>query len=121
MTRKGVKAMYSEPMLAKIDALYDAGRDMAERGQMHGIAVESQFDDCRFDRWRRRVNDLLYSVGGCDDIYYQRFSKEVVEPRVRSLEKGLRILAALRDELAAPLAQQAAAKKERGRLSVSYH
>jgi hypothetical protein len=122
MIRKGVKEMYSEPMLEKIDALYDAGRDMAERSQLHGIAVESQFDECRFDRWRRRVNDLLYTVGGCDDIYYQRFSKEVVEPNVRSLEKGLRILAALRDDLAAPLrAKQAAGEKERGRPSVSYH
>ncbi len=113
--------MYSEPTLEKIDALYDMGRDMAERGQVHGMAVESQFDVCRFDRWRRQVNDLLYSVGGCDDIYYQRFSKDVVEPRVTSLEKGLRILAALRDELAGSLhAQKTGAGKEHGRLSVSY-
>jgi hypothetical protein len=114
--------MSSEPILEKIDALYDGGRDMAERGQVHGIAVASQFDECRFDRWRRQANDLLYSVGGCDDLYYQRFSKEVVEANVRSLEKGLRILAALRDETAVSLrAQRAGSKKEHGRLSVSYH
>jgi hypothetical protein len=114
--------MSSESTLEKIDALYDAGRDMAERGQVHGIAVESQFDDCRFDRWRRQVNDLLYSVGGCDNLYYQRFSKEVVEPSVRSLEKGLRILAAVRDEMSVSIqAQRVGEKKEHGRLSVSFH
>ncbi len=114
--------MYPVSIVEKIDALYDAGRDMAERGQIHGIAVESQFDGCRFDRWRRQVNDLLYSAGGCEDLYYQRFSKEVVEPSVKSLEKGLRILAALRDEMAVSIqAQRAGEKKEHGRLSVSYH
>lgn len=111
-----------EPIVEKIDALYDAGRDMAEREQIHGIATESQFDICRFDQWRRQVNDLLHSVGGCEDIYYQRFSKEVLEPRMKDLEQGLRILAALRDDLAGSLAARVpGAKKEHGRPSVGYH
>lgn len=114
--------MDSEHILDKIDALYDSGRDMVEREQVHGMATEYEFDACRFDQWRRRVNDLLYSVGGCEDIYYQRFSKEVVEPHVRSLEKGLRILSAVRDDLAGSIAGRThPEKKEHGRPSVSFH
>jgi hypothetical protein len=113
--------MDSEGILEKIDALYDAGRDMVEREQVHGIATEYEFDTCRFDEWRRKVNDALYAVGGCNDLYYQRFSKEVVEPHIRSLEKGLRILSAVRDDVAASIRRGRGPKEEHGRPSVGYH
>jgi hypothetical protein len=101
------------------------GRDFVERSQIHGVAVEFAFDVCRFDQWRCRVNDLLYTVGGCDDIYYQRFSKEVTFPHVRDLEKGLRILNAVRDDVRRGMAKETTGRPcpETGcaGLSVSYH
>jgi len=110
--------------LDRIDALYDAGRDFVERPQIHGTAVETEFNVCAFDEWRRKVNDLLYSLEGCDDISYQRFSKEVTTPTVRDLEKGLRILAAVRDEVACALKSpgtDASGKGRRcGKMSASY-
>jgi hypothetical protein len=108
-------------ILEKIDALYDMGRDFVERAQIHGAAVEYEFDDCAFDRWRRKVNDLLYTLGGCEDLYYQRFSKEVISPRIKELEEGLRILSAVRDEVASSHAGMQGRREEVGRLSVSYH
>jgi hypothetical protein len=112
--------------LERIDALYDAGRDFVENPQFHGASIEYQFDACRFDAWRRKVNDLLYSMRGCDDLFYQRFSKEVTRADVKHLETGLRILAAVRDEIGCDLH-----KRQRvdgnginvscGRSSASYH
>jgi hypothetical protein len=123
---KGVSIMAFDPaLLEKIDALYDMGRDFVERPQLHGFAVEYQFDTCAFDQWRRQVNDLLYSLGGCEDIYYQRFSKEVTQPHAKALAEGLRILAAVRDEIESALRSQRALKPDEEirheRLSVSYH
>lgn len=111
-------------LLGKIDALHDMAREFVERDQIHGIAVEYEFNACVFDQWRRRVNDLLYSLRGCEDIYYQRFSKDVVQPRVKDLEEGLRILSAVRDDVARELHKQSGGLHESGgavRLSVSYH
>jgi hypothetical protein len=109
----------------EFDALHDMGRSLVDREQLHGMAVESEFDVCAFDQWRRRVADLLFSHGGCDDLYYQRFSKEVVDPNIRSLEQGLRILASARDDVERlkVAAQRTAAgqKKSSERPSVSYH
>ncbi|HMK33450.1 MAG TPA: hypothetical protein VK463_00165 [Desulfomonilaceae bacterium] len=103
--------MPSDPhILDKIDALHDSGLDFVEREQAHGVAVEYQFDRCRFDEWRRKVNDLLYSLGGCEDIYYQRFSKEVTRPHVRDLEAGLRILSAVRDDVSRAILREATGK-----------
>jgi hypothetical protein len=123
---KEVSAMeFNQNILEKIDVLYDLGRDFVERPQVHGSAVEFQFDTCAFDNWRRKVNDLLFGLGGCDDLSYQRFSKEVTTPRLRDLEQGLRILASVRDDVAAALGTQAASAKGRGtygaRRSASYH
>ena len=89
-------------------------REFVERDQIHGIAVEYEFNACVFDQWRRRVNDLLYSLGGCDDIYYQRFSKDVVQPRVKDLEQGLRILSAVRDDVARVVHTQERSSSRRG-------
>jgi hypothetical protein len=112
-------------ILAQIDALHDMGRDFVERSQIHGVAVEFVFDVCRFDQWRRRVNDLLFTLGGCDDLYYQRFSKEVTVPHVRDLEKGLRILNAVRDDVSREIAKETTGRAcpETGctGLSVSFH
>ena len=111
-------------LLGKIDALHDMGREFVERDEIHGIAVEYEFNVCVFDQWRRKVNDLLYSLGGCEDIYYQRFSRDVVQPRVRDLEEGLRILSAVRDDVASTLRKQTSGLHREGgagRLSVSYH
>lgn len=108
-------------IIEKIDSLYDAGRDFVERPQIHGSAVEYEFDECSFDKWRRKVNDLLYTLGGCEDLYYQRFSKDVVKPRIKDLEEGLRILSAVRDEVAARHAAMRSERQEAGRLSVSFH
>jgi hypothetical protein len=123
--RKEVKTMSLDPgLLEQIDALYDVGRDFVETPQAHGYAIEYQFDVCAFDKWRRKVNDLLYSLGGCDDLYYQRFSKEVTRPDGKSLEQGLRILAAVRDDVAAALRPHGVAAGKPvsdGRASVSYH
>lgn len=83
----------------KIDGLYDMGRALVERKQLHGFAVEAEFRVCDFDQWRRKVNDVLFALGGCDDIHYQRFSKGVVSPRVKDLQEGLRILTEVRDNL----------------------
>ena len=109
----------------EFDALHDMGRSLVDREQLHGMAVESEFDVCAFDNWRRKVADLLFSHGGCDDLYYQRFSKEVVEPNIRSLEQGLRILASARDDVERlkVLAERAGVGegKTSGRPSVSYH
>jgi hypothetical protein len=115
---------FDPTLLEKIDALYDMGRDFVELPQAHGFAVEYQFDACAFDKWRRQVNDLLYSVGGCDDLYYKRFSKDVVRPDGKALEEGLRILAAIRDDVAVVLRKQGAlpsARASAGRPSMSYH
>jgi hypothetical protein len=86
-------------VIERIDGLYDSGRDLVERLQIHGAAVESQLDLCRFDGWRRKVNDLLFTVGGCEDAYYRRFSQEVTQPTMKSLQRGLSILSAVRDDL----------------------
>lgn len=86
--------------LDKFDALETRGREMVERQQVHGAAIESEFDRCRFDDWRREVNDLLFGLEGCDDLYYQRFSSDVTQPVMRDLEEGLRILAAAREDVA---------------------
>jgi hypothetical protein len=112
--------------LEKIDALYDSGRDFVENPHIHGASIEYQFDTCRFDEWRRKVNDFLYSLRGCEDLFYQRFSQEVTRADVTHLEEGLRILAAVRDELACDLhkKQNGDAKGRTGscgRLSASYH
>jgi len=117
---------FERSTLERIDALYDAGRDFVENPQLHGGAIEYRFDSCRFDAWRRRVNDLLHSLGGCEDMFYQRFSKEVTRPDVRNLEEGLRILAAVRDDLGCELRRQTKPAKvgqkvSCGRLSASYH
>jgi hypothetical protein len=108
-------------ILEKLDALYDMGRDFVERAQIHGFAVEYEFDACSFDNWRRKVNDLLYTLGGCEDLNYQRFSKDVIKPRIKELEEGLRILSAVRDEVAARRARVKIEGEESGRLSVSFH
>jgi hypothetical protein len=91
--------------IEKLDALQDMGRNFVERNQVHGMAVESQFDACAFDKWRRKVNDVLFSLGGCEDQYFQRFSKEVVRPHIKDLEEGLRILSAVRDDVSSEVAR----------------
>jgi len=88
----------TEKTIERIDGLYDMGRSLVERDEAHGIAVEYQFDVCRFDAWRRKVNDFLFTLGGCEDLYYQRFSQGVTRPHVRDLEVGLRLLTDLRDD-----------------------
>lgn len=112
-------------ILEKIDVLYDIGRDFVERDRLHGATAEFQFDTCSFDKWRRKVNDLLFSLGGCDDLFYQRFSKEVVRPHIKDLEKGLRILSAVRDDVNRTVMMETTGKscpeKGCGRPSVSYH
>jgi hypothetical protein len=116
---KGVSNMpFAKGSTEEFDALSDMGRSLVGRDLLHGIAVESEFDVCAFDRWRRKAADLLFSHGGCDDLYYQRFSKEVVDPNIRSLEQGLRILAAARDDVER---LRASSKRASGRASVSYH
>lgn len=83
----------------KIDALYDIGRDLVERRWLHGSVLENEFDECSFDRWREKVNDMLFEIGGCEDYNYQSFSKNVRKASLMDLDKGLRILAAVRDEI----------------------
>lgn len=109
---------FEKGSLEEFDALHDMGRSMVDQEQLHGMAVGPEFDVCAFDRWRRKAADLLFSHGGCDDLYYQRFSKEVVDPNIRSLEQGLRILAAARDDV-----ERLRLRSERAseRPSVSYH
>ncbi|MBI5250292.1 MAG: hypothetical protein HY912_12425 [Desulfomonile tiedjei] len=107
-------------LLEKLDGLYDVGRDMVERAQVHGLTVEYEFDLCRFDKWRKAVNDVLYERGGCDDIYYQRFRKNSSQPVVRDLEEGLRILSAVRDDVEGEMIASGALRKKRGRPSASY-
>ena len=92
-------------ILETLDVLQDIGRDFVERPFEHGASVESAFDRCEFDKWRRKVNDTLFMIGGCDDLYYQRFSKEVTRPHIKDLERGLRIIAAVRDDLACAACQ----------------
>ncbi|MBI5569602.1 MAG: hypothetical protein HY914_06610 [Desulfomonile tiedjei] len=112
-------------VVEKLDGLYDRGREFIEEPRLHGASAEYTFEVCAFDEWRRKVNDLLYSLGGCEDLYYQRFSKEVTRPFVRDLEEGLRIISAVRDDVACSLKQAAAGGgSERatcGRPSVSFH
>ncbi|MDQ7785856.1 MAG: hypothetical protein RDU20_23445 [Desulfomonilaceae bacterium] len=116
---------YEINTLDRIDALYDMGRNFVEGEQVHGAAAEFEFDVCKFDQWRRKVNDLLFSLGGCEDLYYQRFSKDVTKPHIRHLEEGLRILSAVRDDVASTTTGQPGTGKgtARGsrRPSVSYH
>jgi hypothetical protein len=111
--------------LEKSEVLYDMGRDFVERGRVHGAVVETEFDNCSFDKWRKNVNDFLYELGGCEDPNYQRFSKDVRRPNVKDLEEGLRILAAVRDEMACASIRSGTSgsggKSNCGRLSVSYH
>ncbi len=111
--------------LDRLDALYDMGRDFLEGEQVHGAAAEFEFDVCKFDKWRRKVNDLLFSIGGCEDLYYQRFSKGVTKPHIKHLEEGLRILSAVRDDVASATRRSAGPRKRTssrsGRPSVSYH
>jgi len=119
---KGVTPMnFDDRTIEKIDALHDLGRDFVERPQLHGAVAEFEFDQCSFDRWRRKVNDLLYSIGGCEDLYYQRFSKEVVRPHIRDLEEGLRILSAVRDDISSEMARTLRSEQDSGRPSVGYH
>ncbi len=123
---KEVNNMFFEKgSVEEFDALHDMGRSLVDREQLHGMAVEAEFDVCAFDRWRRKVVDLLFSHGGCDDLYYQRFSKEVVDPNIRSLEQGLRILDAARDDVERLKASSERAipgeDQSSGRPSVSYH
>ena len=112
-------------MLEKIDALSDRGRDFVESERIHGSAAEFQFDQCKFDEWRRKVNDQLFALGGCDDLYYQRFSKEVTEPHIKDLEEGLRILSAVRDDVSRAILRETTGKPcpETGctRPSVGFH
>jgi hypothetical protein len=112
-------------VVERLDALYDTGREFIEEPRLHGSSAEYTFEVCAFDDWRRKVNDLLYTLGGCDDLYYQRFSKEVTRPFVRDLEEGLRIISAVRDEIACSLKRPAAGGGSEtascGRLSVSFH
>ena len=112
-------------MLDTIDAIYDMGRDFVEHPQMHVSAAEYEFNVCAFDEWRRKVIDILYALGGCDDLYYQRFSKEVTRPHVKDLEQGLGILAAVRDELACDLRSEGRGGSGKtgscGKMSASYH
>jgi hypothetical protein len=88
----------NQNILEQIDVLHDIGRDFVERPHEHGSSVGYLFDRCEFDRWRQLVNDLLFMIRGCEDLYYQRFSKEVTSPHIRDLERGLRILSAVRDD-----------------------
>ena len=112
-------------VVEKADALYDMGRDFVERAQIHGSVVGNQFESCSFDKWRKSVNDLLYQIGGCEDPHYQRFSKNVREANVKDLQEGLRILAAVKDELScASIRSGATVSKGKvgcGRLSASYY
>jgi hypothetical protein len=116
---------YEINTLDRIDALYDMGRDFVEGEQVHGAAAEFEFDVCKFDNWRRKVNDLLFSLGGCEDLYYQRFSKDVTKPHIRHLEEGLRILSAVRDDIASLVRKHPGSGegtgRGSGRSSVSYH
>ncbi|HTY21784.1 MAG TPA: hypothetical protein VMC85_01540 [Desulfomonilaceae bacterium] len=116
---------FGKGSLEEFDALFDMGRSLVERQQVHGVAVESEFDVCGFDRWRRKAIDLLFSHGGCDDLNYRRFSQEVVTPNVRSLEQGLRIIAAARDDVErAKLSNEVVGSVDQKgfkRPSVSYH
>jgi hypothetical protein len=111
--------------LERIEALEDLGREMVERDQIHGVTVEYEFDVCRFDEWRRKVVDLLFSLEGCEDIYYQRFSKDVTRPHIKDLERGLRVLAAVRDNVEAQLKSRPSVPPGgatlRSRPSVAYH
>lgn len=95
-------------VLEKLDALYDRGRDFVEGHRLHGGSADYQFDMCAFDGWRRKVNDLLFSLGSCEEINYHKFSKEVTRPDIRDLQKGLRILADVRDEYAGKSRSRAA-------------
>jgi hypothetical protein len=117
--------IFDKTTVDKIDALYDMGRAFVERDQIHGVAVEYEFDTCAFDGWRRKVNDLLFSMGGCEDLYYQRFSKDVTRPHVKDLEEGLRILNAARDDVDRAISAQKTGTRcgDKGctRMSVSYH
>jgi hypothetical protein len=107
-------------LLEKLDALYDVGRDMVERAQVHGLTMEYEFDICRYDKWRKSVNDVLYELGGCEDIYYQRFRKNASRATIRDLEEGLRILAAVKDDVEGGMFARGELKKTRGRPSASY-
>lgn len=112
-------------IVEKIDALYDIGRDFVERGWIHGSVVENEFNDCSFDKWRKSVNDMLYQIGGCEDPNYQRFSKNVRKANLKHLDEGLRILAAVRDEIACSSVrsgdQGAKGRASCGRLSPNYY
>jgi hypothetical protein len=114
-----------ERTLHRIDGLEDIGRSFFERSACHGAAVMSDLETCNFEKWRRDVLDLLYTLEGCEDIYYQRFSKEIVRPHMNDLERGLRILAAVRDDTESELLSQIpdphAGKTPGSRPSVSYH
>lgn len=123
---EGVSNMpFEADTLDRIDALYDMGRDFLESEQVHGAAAEFEFDVCKFDKWRRKVNDLLFSLGGCEDLYYQRFSKEVTKSHIKHLEEGLRILSAVRDDVSSDMRHIAAGAggdaASHRRPSVSYH
>jgi len=99
---------FDPDVVERLDALYDRGREFIEEPRLHGSSAEYAFEVCSFDDWRRKVNDLLFTLGGCEDLYYQRFSKEVTRPFVRDLEEGLRIISAVRDDIACSLKQSAA-------------
>ena len=86
-------------ILDRIDALIEAGRSMVESRQLHGMSIRSEFGVCSFDDWRRRVIDLLYEVGGCEDAPYQQFAQKVTRPIYGHLEAGLRILDRVREDV----------------------
>jgi len=92
--------------LELIEALETRGREFMEAEREGRVFVGHQFDVCEFDKWRRKVNDLLYVLEGCEGIHYQRFSKGVTKPHVRDLETGLRALNAARDDIYSALHKQ---------------
>ena len=108
-----------------IEALETRGREFMEDEREGRVFIGHQFDVCEFDKWRRNVNDLLYSLEGCEGIYYQRFSKEVTRPHARDLEIGLRVLNAARDDLYSALRKEeptpSCAVGGPGGQSVSFH
>ena len=83
----------------KLDALDTRGRELVNRAGVHGEVITHDLDICEFDRWRRQANDLLFELGGCEDIHFQRFSKGVTKPHIKHLVEGLRILAEVREDI----------------------
>jgi hypothetical protein len=99
-------------LIDRLDAVHDMGRDLLERDQEHGMAVNVNFDRCRFDKWRKAANDALFEADGCNGYYYRYFSREVLDPTIKHLELGLNILARMRDRLSAELPARNAKKPD---------